>query len=135
MKNGYFYIVSKEKHPRYISPEHWMEELKPQHKKWVTLLLSEWLKTDAKLRLKISYNTLFIYRLGPVCYFNLEKDLLYIGFYWGKALENINGIIETDERKMVGIVPINSSVLSTRMDDLMAIFLLATDFDNQKYKK
>ena len=93
------------------------------------------MKTDTKLYLKISYNTLFIYRLGPVCYFNLDKAGIYLAFYWGKDITENVELFEPDERKMIKIVRLTENAIKDHEDDLMAIFLNALELDESRYKK
>lgn len=123
------------KQPRYISPDDWLDALNNEHKILVFALLNQWMKIDTKLYLKISYNTLFIYRLGPVCYFNLDKKGIYVGFYWGKEITECVELFETDERKMIKIIRLEENTVQLEEEALLAIFLNALDVDEGRYGK
>lgn len=127
--------MSAVKLPKFISPDDWLAYIPDHQRKWVINLLHMLMKTDTKLYLKISYNTLFIYRLGPVCYFNLDKAGIYLAFYWGKDITENVELFEPDERKMIKIVRLTENAIKDHEDDLMAIFLNALELDESRYKK
>lgn len=97
------------------------------------------LNSDALLNTRMSYGVPFIYRLGPIGYFNVDKKRgLYFGFYWGKLLveHDIAGILDPDDRKMVKLV-----YLDGRMNDeeflgsLLSLLDVAIKIDREKYGK
>lgn len=97
------------------------------------------LNSDALLNTRMSYGVPFIYRLGPIGYFNVDKKRgLYFGFYWGKLLveHDIAGILDPDDRKMVKLV-----YLDGRMNDdeflgsLLSLLDVALQIDREKYGK
>lgn len=97
------------------------------------------LHADIKLHPKMSYGAPFIYRLGPIGYFNWDKKRgLYFGFYWGKLLLDLDesGILNVDERKMVKLV-----YLDAKMNDevFLGAFLALVDeairIDEMRYRK
>ena len=97
------------------------------------------LNSDALLNTRMSYGVPFIYRLGPIGYFNVDKKRgLYFGFYWGKLLveHDIAGILDPDDRKMVKLV-----YLDGRMNDeeflgsVLSLLDLAIKIDREKYGK
>ena len=89
---------------------------------------------DVKLYCKMSYGVPFIYRSGPLCYFNTDKQGLYIAFFWGKLLQDKFDIMEKDQRKLVKIVRIPSfEKLEDLEDELTGLLLTALDIDHQKY--
>lgn len=97
------------------------------------------LQADVKLHSKMSYGAPFIYRLGPVGYFSIDKKRgLYFGFYWGKLLLEFDEyrILDADERKMVKLV-----YLSGKMNDeafigsFLSLLDAALKLDQEKYGK
>jgi hypothetical protein len=96
------------------------------------------LSTDLKIYQRISYAACFLYRLGPLGYFNTDREGLYFGFYWGKLLldKPSSEILEIDDRKMVKLVRLSNK----RSDEaFQGNFLLLLDealkIDDLKYGK
>jgi len=82
----------------------------------------------------MSYGVPFIYRSGPLCYFNTDKQGVYVGFFWGRLLQEKSKILEKDDRKLVKLVRIHSlNNLSEIEDELIELFIYAIEIDEQKY--
>lgn len=97
------------------------------------------LSADVKLYAKMSYGVPFIYRLGPIGYFNLDKKRgLYFGFYWGKLLltHDTAGILDPDDRKMVKLVYLNGRMNDEEfLGSLLSLLDEAIKIDREKYGK
>lgn len=50
---------------------------------------------------KISYNIPFYYYEGPLCYINVRKNYVDLGFAKGFALSNKQGLLDMKDRKQV----------------------------------
>lgn len=50
---------------------------------------------------KLSYGVPFFYHHGPLCYINVRKKCIDLGFTKGYALSNKQGVLESKNRKQV----------------------------------
>ena len=87
----------------------------------------------------MSYGAPFIYRLGPIGYFNWDKKRgLYFGFYWGKLLLDLDesGILNVDERKMVKLVYLDGKMNDEEfLGALLSLLDEAIRIDEMRYGK
>jgi len=117
----------------------WLEKYKSVPQSEMFLLVDLMLNSDMLLSTRMSYGVPFIYRLGPIGYFNIDKKRgLYFGFYWGKLLlkHDSSGILDPDDRKMVKLVYLKDRVNN---EDFLGAFLALLDeairIDEQRYRK
>ena len=50
---------------------------------------------------RLSYGVPYYYAHGGLCYLSVQRNLAYIGFVHGYALDDASGILETKGRKQV----------------------------------
>jgi hypothetical protein len=118
--------------------ENWLPKQSPsvqQNLDYFTQLLCE---VDLKVYPRMSYGVPFLYRLGPIGYFNTDKIGLYFGFYWGKLLLNEPGsvILHPDDRKMVKLVYLEGKEENEEfLGNLLVLFDRALQIDREKYGK
>jgi len=116
--------------------ESWLERQPLKIRRLVGDVSELALRLDMKFHTRMSYGVPFIYRAGPFCYFNTDKQGLYIGFFCGKWLLEKSELLEQDERKLIKLVHIQSAQRLVEIEDeLTALFLLAIDMDQEKYGK
>jgi len=91
--------------------EKWLEKQNPEHRGLVDYYTNLLLNADHRIYPRVSYGASFLYRFGPLGYFNTDNEGLYFAFYWGKLLLDSSGaeILNRDDRKMVKLVYFNSS--------------------------
>jgi hypothetical protein len=93
---------------------------------------------DLKVYPRMSYGVPFLYRLGPIGYFNTDKKGLYFGFYWGKLLIHEPGaeIFHLDDRKMVKLVFLEGKMHNEEfLGNLLSLLDTALKIDQEKYSK
>ncbi|MEX1189811.1 MAG: hypothetical protein WED33_11180 [Bacteroidia bacterium] len=118
--------------------EKWLEKQNAEHRNLAHYYANLLLNVDHRIYPRMSYGASFLYRFGPIGYFNTDKQGLYFGFYWGKLLLESKGaeLFEQDDRKMVKLVRLLSDSPS---EDFIGNFLLllesALEIDSLKYEK
>jgi len=116
--------------------ESWLEAKPTEVRNLVYEIARLIFRLDVKFYCRMSYGVPFIYRSGPFCYFNADKEGVYIGFFWGKLLHDPSEILDKDQRKLVKILRISSTEkLNDLEDELTALLLCALDIDQMKYGK
>lgn len=120
----------------------WLDQLKTKGKaqpelihiiKYYAALIHS---TNVGIYARMSYGVPFLYKYGPIGYFNINNGQVYFGFYWGKLLLESEGseLFVNDERKMVKLVYLNSL---NENESFIGAFLLLLEsallVDEEKY--
>jgi hypothetical protein len=122
----------------HLAWENWINKQDREYRVLVDYYTILLLNADHRIYPRMSYGVPFLYRFGPLGYFNTDKHGLYFGFYWGKLLLNSEGaeLFEQDDRKMVKLVRLSSD---SPQEDFLGNFLLlferALEIDSLKYEK
>lgn len=118
--------------------EKWLSLRSPKEKQTVDYFVNLICSSDHHIYPKISYGASFLYRYGPLGYFNADKQGLYFGFYWGKLLLEASGseLFEVDDKKMVKIVRLEGKMHDEEfLGNLLLILDEAIKIDDKKYGK
>jgi len=87
---------------------------------------------------KFSYKAPFYYYLGMLCYINVRKKDVDLGLCHGAELSNSNKIINTEKRKVVGVVTFKSynDIIENQIRELIqeALILNELKFNIKKMK-
>lgn len=118
--------------------ENWLNKQTDETRLDVDFFAQLFLGVDVKIYPRMSYGACFLYRLGPLGYFNKDKLGLYFGFYWGKLLTESPAaeIFELNQLKMVKIVRLDNKINDEDFQGkLLLLFDEALRIDDEKYKK
>lgn len=118
--------------------EKWLEKQNPEHRGLVNYYTNLLLNADHRIYPRVSYGASFLYRFGPLGYFNTDNEGLYFAFYWGKLLLDSEGaeLFEQDDRKMVKLVRLLSdSPDEDFIGNLLMLSESALKIDSLKYEK
>lgn len=93
---------------------------------------------DVGIYARMSYGVPFLYKYGPIGYFNTDKQGLYFAFYWGKLLLDSEGseVLVIDDKKMVKRVYLKMDGINDEfIASFISLFQEAFIVDTQKYQK
>jgi uncharacterized protein len=84
--------------------ERYIYEAAPAQQKILWSVRALILSLSPKIEEKFSFKVPFYHYHGALCYLNISKKKVYLGFIKGSELQDESGLLTRGDRKMVGIV-------------------------------